>query len=288
MLKGAALTETVYPHGTRLLNDFDILINKRDYIRVVDAFAAHGFAKVFRADRSEAQELDSYHQMALTKTLGGSQLTIDLHWLMYPAERTFCQIDTPFTHIARETGSGRIDTMVRPFHRRHARPLQLANRQRFASRGLPAHGGYICCCEEFALLGFDCPTSPDGRAPRLHARRAVNRRHAGCKRAGVGFNRLWRACLGCNVSSTYLAVPAAGFPQPDDPGCREADTRLPSLQSVAERISYLRVFVASNWHTSRRRRGVLRSCLHAGRYVSNAAVWSLRLLTTSARWRRDV
>jgi hypothetical protein len=101
------------------------------------------------------------------------------------------------------------------------------------------------------------------------------------------FNRLWRACAGCNVSSTYLAVPAAAFRGPLIPDAAKPILVCLLYSRLRDRLSYLRMFVASNWHASRRHRGVLRSRLHAGRYVSKAAVWSLRLLTTRAAWRRD-
>ena len=286
-MKGAAITETIYPPGTRLLNDFDILINKHDYLRVVDAFAAHGFAKVFRAGRSEAQELDSYHQMALTKTLGGSQLTIDLHWLMYPAERTFCQIDTPPSYRAQ-------DRFRSDRHHGSSFPPKTCSSTTARKSSTIRFAWTTSAWRIYMLLRRVCP--PGIRLCDIAVRaRAAGATHVALSIAAMlgasvpawVFNRLGRACAGCNISSTYLAVPAVAFCGPRIPDAAKPILVCLLYTQFRDRISYLRVFVASNWHASRRHRGVLRSCLRAGRYVSNAAVWSLRLLTTRAAWRRD-
>ena len=282
LMKGAAITETIYPPGTRLLNDFDILINKHDYLRVVSAFAACGFAKVFRAGRSEAQELDSYHQMALTKTLGGSQLTIDLHWLMYPAKRTFCQIDTP-SLISR---ARQIQVGSTPWFVLSAEDILVHYGSQIVNDSLRVD--YQRMADIYAVA--KSLSSWDSTVDIAVGARAAGATHVALSIAAMlgarvpawVFNRLWRACTGCNVSSTYLAVPAVAFGGPMMP-----DAAIPILACLLhtrfrDRISYLLAFAASNWHTSRRRRGVLRSCLHTGRYVSKAAVWSLRLLTTRA------
>ena len=286
LMKGAAITETIYPPGTRLLNDFDILINKHDYLRVVGAFAACGFAKVFRAGRSEAQELESYHQMALTKTLGGEQLTIDLHWLMYPAERTFCQIDTP-SLISR---ARQVQVESTPWFVLSTEDVLVHYSSQIVNDSLRVD--YQRMADIYAvaksLPSWDSTVDIAVRA------RAAGATHVALSLAAMlgasvpawVFNRLERACAGCNISSTYLAVPAVAFCGPRIPDAAKPILVCLLYTQLRDRISYLRVFVASNWHTSRRHRGVMRSCLRAGHYVSKAAVWSLRLLTRAA-WRRD-
>jgi Uncharacterised nucleotidyltransferase len=287
LMKGAAITETIYPPGTRLLNDIDILINKRDYIRVVDAFVARGFAKIFRAGRSEAEDLDSYHQMVLTKTLGGSQLTIDLHWLMYPAERTFCQIDTP-SLISR---ARQIQIGSTPWFVLSAEDMLIHFGSQIVNDSLRVD--YQRMADIYAVA----KSSPswDSTVDIAVGARAAGATHValsigamlGASVPAWVFNRLGRACARCNVASAYLAVPAAAFRGPMIPDAAKPILICLLYSRLRDRISYLRVYVASNWHASRRQRGVLRSCLHAGRYVSEAAVWSLRLLTTRAAWRRD-
>jgi hypothetical protein len=288
LMKGAAITETIYPPGTRLLNDIDILINKHDYLRVVDAFAARGFAKVLRAGRSEAQELDSYHEMVLTKTLGGSQLTIDLHWLMYPAERTFCQIDTPsLISRARQIQVGSTpwfvlsteDVLVH-YSSQIVNDSLRVDYQRMAdiyavAKSLPSWDSTIDIAVRARAAGA------------THVALSIAAMLGASVPAWV-FKRLWRACAGCNVSSTYLAVPAAAFHGPMIPDAAKPILVCLLYSRFRDRISYLRFFVVSNWHASRRHRGVMRSCLQASRIVSNAAVWTLRCLTTRAAWRRDV
>ena len=93
MMKGAALVETLYPPGARLLNDFDVLIRKEAYPVVASAFCDAGFQKRFRDGHTEASELSTYHQIGFVKRSGRSALSLDLHWMMYPANRLFF-IDT--------------------------------------------------------------------------------------------------------------------------------------------------------------------------------------------------
>ena len=130
LLKGAALIETVYPHGTRLLNDFDILIQRCDYERVTTAFVEAGFSKRFREGTTEVSELENYHQIGLIKRVGETMLSVDLHWLLYPTDRAFCQIDTPTLMSRSRRCPIRCHVHIRSFGRGHVRALRFTARQR--------------------------------------------------------------------------------------------------------------------------------------------------------------
>ena len=89
LLKGAALAAAVYGPGIRPLNDIDLLIRRHDYDRVARTLVECGFTKVLREGHSEVETLRDYHEIAFERRLGAEELSVDLHWEIYPADRVY-------------------------------------------------------------------------------------------------------------------------------------------------------------------------------------------------------
>ena len=283
LLKGAALVETVYPHGTRLLNDFDILIRKRDYGRVTTAFEEAGFSKRLRDGQTEASELENYHQIGLVKRVGETLLSVDLHWLLYPAERAFCQIDTPtlMSRSKRIPFAATSTFVLSPEDMLVHYASQLVNDslnvsyQRMGdlyaiAKGSPSWKSTV----EIA--------SRAGSAGATHYALSIASM-LGANVPSRVFRELGRACIGCHISSRYLAVPSLVFRRRPSP---YAEPILVSLlySRQRDRIRYLRLFVTTRWHLSRRCRGTLGACLAAARHIAQAIRWGAELLAANLPW----
>jgi hypothetical protein len=83
LMKGGALSATVFPPGTRVLNDLDLLIRRSDYARVARSLEAAGFAKSFLRPADERDLLHDYHELSFVKRFGPTTVSVDLHWLVY-------------------------------------------------------------------------------------------------------------------------------------------------------------------------------------------------------------
>ncbi len=86
LLKGAALSVSSYPKGTRRLRDLDILIDKNDYERTKKALLDHGFFMLLRPGQTEAYKLSDYHEIGFAKQTRVGYLGLDVHWMMSPDE----------------------------------------------------------------------------------------------------------------------------------------------------------------------------------------------------------
>jgi hypothetical protein len=276
LLKGAALLETVYPHGTRVLNDFDILIDKCDYKSVVAAFVEAGFSKRLREGATDASELETYHQIGLAMRLGEALLSVDLHWRLYPGERTFCQMDTPtLLSRVRHIPFGGTSTYVL------SREDMLVH---YASQLVndSLNVSYQRMADIYALSrsSLSWESTVDiacraGSAGATHFALSIASM-LGAKVPSWTFRKLRSTCVGCHVSSQYLAVPSLAFR-------RRASYAIPILVSLLfsrqrDRIRYLRLFLASSWQVSRESRGIVGSCLVAVQGIVRATRLSVELL----------
>jgi Uncharacterised nucleotidyltransferase len=264
------------------LNDFDLLIDKRDYDKVTAAFVKAGFSKRFRQAMTEASELENYHQIGLVKGAGESHLSVDLHWLLYPADRAFCQIDTP-TLMSRSRGIsfGATTALV-------LSPEDML--VHYASQIL--NDSLDMSYQRMGDLYAIAKSSPSwestvdiacraGSAGATHLALSVASM-LGARVPSWTFRELRSACAGCHVSSQRLVVPSLVFRG------LAARHELPILVSLLysrqrDRIRYLRLFVAAHWQVSRRYRGTLKSCLVVVRRIAQASRLSVKLLAAHLR-----
>ena len=283
LLKGAALIETVYPHGTRLLNDFDILIQRCNYERVTTAFVEAGFSKRFREGTTEVSELENYHQIGLTRRVGETMLSVDLHWLLYPTDRAFCQIDTPtLMSRSRRIRFGATSTFVLSAEDMFVHcASQLVNDELSVSY---QRMGDIYAMAKSSLSWESTVeiASRAGAAGATHFALSVSSM-LGANVPSWAFRELRRACVGCHLSSEYLVVPSLAFRS------HAALGALPILNSLLysrqrDRIRFLRLFISARWQSNRRHRGTLRSCLVVVRRIAQASRLSVKLLAAHLPW----
>jgi hypothetical protein len=284
LMKGAAVAETLYPRGTRLLNDFDVLIHRGDYHRVVAAFGACGFTIQVRPGRSEESELRHYHQVALVKTIGEFDLTVDLHWLMYPPDRPFCQID-PAALMARAKRvpfGGQSVFVLSPEDMLVHYGSQLVNDdlrvtyQRLCDIHALAQSGP--CWESIVEISRRA-----GAAGPTHLALSLAARMGADVPAEV-FRQLGRDCRGCRLSSRF---------------CEDAlvsrSTAIPRLITplliallyprTADRVRFIASYVRRGWRAGRERRGRVQVWLAAARHVRSVGVWAGRGALAHARAR---
>jgi hypothetical protein len=280
LMKGAALTERLYPTGTRLLNDFDLLIARRDYERVTAAFAACGFSKVLREGSTEAADLESYHQIALVRRMGEMVLTVDLHWLMYPPDRTFCQIDTESLLARCESirfGGASIDVLSRE-------DLLVHYGSQIVNDSLSVSYQRVADIYALAKSNLDWGAMVDvatraGAAGSTHLALSMASM-IGATIPPEVFRQLRRACRGCQVASAYLASPSLTFRRRGVPDAAKPILLALLHARAGDRARQLRTFVAGWWRASRQRRGIVRSGLVAIGAVWEATRWSVGLLVS--------
>lgn len=286
LMKGAALTETVFPRGTRLLNDFDVLINKSDYPKVTAAFVDAGFFKRFRAGATESSELAAYHQVGLVKRVGETVLSVDLHWLLYPPEHAFCQIDTP-TLMARsqritfgETTAfvlSREDTIVHYASQIVNDSLNVSYQRMGDLYALAKSAPSWESTVDIARSAGAAGATHFGLAVALML---------GANVPAWASSQLEKACIGCHVATRQLAAPQLTFRR------RAAPHEVPILVALfysrqRDRISYLGRFVVARWKVSRQYRGTLRTCVVAVQRLTQATHWVVKLVAVYAgRWPR--
>jgi Uncharacterised nucleotidyltransferase len=251
---------------------------------VTTAFVEAGFSKRLRKGKTEASELEDYHQIGLDKREGETSLSVDLHWLLYPTDRAFCQIGT-LTLMARAkrvpfgTTStlvlSREDMLVHYASQLVNDSLYITYQRMGDIYALARHSMRWESAVEIA--------SRAGSAGATHFALSV----ASMLGANVPprvFRALRSDCVGCHISSQYLAVPSLAFRR------RAAPFAVPILISLfyshqRDRIRYLRMFVTTRWQVSRKYRGTLRSCLMVLRRIGQATRWSMGLLLASnALW----
>jgi putative nucleotidyltransferase-like protein len=276
LMKGAAITETLYPPGSRLLNDVDILIDRRDYVNVTSAFSARGFSKVFREGRTEAGELDSYHQMSLVRRVGDADLIIDLHWLMYPPDRTFCQIDTPsLIARARKIQFGATSSFVMsPEDTLVHLASQLVNDS--------LRVDYQRMADIYAVA--KSPLSWETTVEIATAGQAAGATHLALSIASMlsatvpafVFRELRRQCAGCHVASRYFAVPSLAFRPVAVPHVVSPVLFSLLYERFSDRCRYVIGFVSSWWSVGRGDRGALRSCWLVMASVGRAVLWGVK------------
>ena len=283
LLKGAALMETVYPHGTRLLNDFDILIQKCDYGRVTTAFREAGFSKRFRKGTTEVSELENYHQIGLVKRVGDTLLSVDLHWLLYPTERAFCQINTPtlMSRSKRIPFAATSTFVLSPEDMLVHYASQLVNDSLNVS--YQRMGDIYAIAKRSPSWESTVEiASRAGAAGATHFALSISSM-LGANVPSWAFRELRRACAGCHLPSEYLVAPSLAFRS------HAAPYALPILISLLysrqrDRLRYLRLFFATHWQVSCRYRGRLRSCLRAVRHIAQASRVSMELLAAQLPW----
>src|SRR3954468_6839162 len=93
LMKGAAML-SLFPPGTRLLNDLDVLIDASDLGRVAAAIEACGFRRVPPAWKVAAPEREHRnhapeHEASFVKRSNQAMLSVDVHWLMYGPDQPF-------------------------------------------------------------------------------------------------------------------------------------------------------------------------------------------------------
>jgi Uncharacterised nucleotidyltransferase len=85
LMKGAVVTETVYPADARWLNDLDVLVPVAGRSAAISTFVRAGFRVA-----SEVPEPDACNQVTLTWSGAGAvAICIDLHWDVYPRNESF-------------------------------------------------------------------------------------------------------------------------------------------------------------------------------------------------------
>jgi hypothetical protein len=241
-----------------------------------------GFSKFIREGQSEASELEDYHQIGLRKTLGDAVLQVDLHWLIYPRERAFCQLDTTAL-MSRATSV--------PFGPTHAFVLAPADMlihcaSQLVNDSLTA--SYQRIADIYAIAkGFPSWDASIETAKQAGAAGATHLALSYAAMLGANvppwvFRELKHACPGCQVTSAYLAVPSRVFR-----GRLAPDAALPIFMTLlygrfVDRIRYLALFVTDNWRASRRRRSALRSVLILAGHVIGLGHRSVAILASHA------
>ena len=85
LMKGAVVMETAYPPDSRWLNDLDMLVPVNHRSVAIDTLCRNGFRAL-----SGVPHPDAYHEVSLVREGdAGSELTVDLHWQVYPDTRPF-------------------------------------------------------------------------------------------------------------------------------------------------------------------------------------------------------
>jgi len=78
-MKGAALCQTIYRPGWRLLNDIDVLVRKKAYQVVTSTLVRHGFEPAL--EHGEAGREAASHQISFVRPwTAQGPLVVDLHW----------------------------------------------------------------------------------------------------------------------------------------------------------------------------------------------------------------
>jgi hypothetical protein len=283
LMKGAAVAETLYPPGTRLLNDFDALIHRSDYGRVVAAFTARGFERQSRPGRSEEAELRDYHQVALVKTIGEIGLKVDLHWLMYPRDRPFCQIETAvLMSRARPVSFGTESVLVlSPEDMLVHYGSQIVNDTLRVS--------YQRRCDIYALVQrgpcWDSVVEISrqaGAAGATHLALSI----AACMGATVPaqvFRRLRTHCRWCHLATHYYGVPSLTSRSPTIP-----DAVRPLLIAIlhartTDRVRFLSSYFSRGWRAGHVGRGRVQAWLMAARHVRRIGAGAGRGVLARAR-----
>jgi Uncharacterised nucleotidyltransferase len=279
LMKGAAIAETLYPPGSRLLNDVDILVDRRDYVHVTAAFTAHRFVKIFRPGRTEAAELESYHQISLVKSVGNSDLIIDLHWLMYPPERAFCQIDTSsLMDRAQKIQLGATSSFVlSPEDTLVHYSSQLVNDS--------LRVDYQRMADIYAIA--KSPLTWESTVEIAAGARAAGATHLalsiasmlGAPVPGWVFQQLQKQCMGCHVAARYFAVPSLAFRPIALPHVVSPVLVCLLYARFRDRRRYVIGLLSSWWNAGRGGRGALRSCVLIVGGVGRAVLWSVKQLS---------
>jgi len=88
LLKGAALAATVFPAGSRALNDVDLLIRPRDYPRVARVLGEARFERCPVKGQTEREMLRGEHEVTFFKRIRNETLDLDLHWRLFSPDRS--------------------------------------------------------------------------------------------------------------------------------------------------------------------------------------------------------
>ena len=199
LMKGAVVMETVYPPGTRWLNDLDLLVPARYRSQAIEIFVRYGFRIL-----SDVVDPDTYHQLSLvTDTDGLFTVCVDLHWDVYPKTRPFYfDVEEVFARARPQSfgdhqvlGMSPEDTFVHY-------ATQLLNDD--------FQTGFIRFCD---MYGLWAASEPDRLVAIALATGAAGISHTalsmvillGGSVPSDLLDGLARSCSGCNIASEFLA-----------------------------------------------------------------------------------
>jgi len=217
LLKGAALAATVFPPGSRPLNDIDLLIRPEDYGRVARVLEEAQFRKVLQEGRTERETLRDYHEVNFVKQMRNETLSLDVHWRLFPCDRA-----SAMAALGYELPVADLLARATPASLGPARALAPSAEDMFVHiatqigrDGLKLHLGRLMDLDALVQRGIDGSRLVEtatgaGAAGITHLALSLVAMLGG-RVPAAALRRLEGACPTCGIASGVLAVAALPF-----------------------------------------------------------------------------